>query len=286
MRQLRLGIGALCLVAACVIIVIALQDGSKPEAPRNAAAAAPVEDPKFARILVASESIARGRRIEARMISTIRVESQAFAKGFSRPEEVVGTVALHDIAAGQIILRSAVFSGPDARPGLAILVPDGMRAVALRVTDEIAVGNFVRPGDRIDVQIVLASDQLAKLQGLAVTSSVPPASALFLQNLEVLSVGEVLAAGRDDKAQHMQNITVAVTPEQALKIAAVRQVGVFYLSLRHPADDRLLPGIKARVSEATLGLADADPRPASRSAPTGRPVEMILGDQEVVERRP
>jgi pilus assembly protein CpaB len=257
---------------------------SDPEPPRGAAAAAPADASPFAPVLTAAEAIRRGHRIERRMVSILRVGGPPPARAFSRVEDVAGAVALEDIAAGQIILRDAVVSGPDARPGLSILVPPGMRAVALRVTDEIAVGNFVRPDDRVDIQLVLSSDQLAKLHNRPVTSSVSPESALFLQNVQVLSVGEALTATKDDKAQRMQNLTVAVTPEQALRIAAVKQVAMFYLTLRHPTDERVLPPIKARVTDALLLPRPDGGRPA-RPESRGS-VEMILGDRQVDQKRP
>jgi pilus assembly protein CpaB len=284
MGHLRLAIGAFCLVAACVAAFFAMQGvlWPDPEPQRGAAVAAPADTSPFAPVLTAAEPIRRGHRIERRMVAILRIDGPPPARAFSRIDDVAGAVALEDIAAGQIILRNAVVSGPDARPGLSILVPPGMRAVALRVTDEIAVGNFVRPDDRVDIQLVLPSDQLAKLQNRPVTSSVSPESALFLQNVQVLSVGEALTADKDDKAQRMQNLTVAVTPEQG--IAAVKQVGMFYLTLRHPTDERVLPPIKARVTDALL-LPQSESRRQARPDSHG-PVEMILGDRQVDQRRP
>jgi pilus assembly protein CpaB len=287
MRHLRLAVGAFCLLAACVAAFFAMQGAlwsDAPAPPRGAATAAPADASPFAAVLVAAEPIRRGHRIERRMVATLRVDGAPPARAFTRADDVAGGVALEDIDAGQIVLRGAVKTGADARPGLSILVPPGMRAVALRVTDEIAVGNFVRPDDRVDIQLVLPSDRLAKLSNRPVTSTVSPESALFLQNVQVLSVGEALTADKDNKAQRMQNLTVAVTPEQALHLAAVKQVGMFYLTLRHPTDERVLPRIKARVTDALLVPPSEVPRRAGRDS--RGPIEMILGDRQVDHRRP
>jgi len=108
---------------------------------------------------------------------------------------------------------------------------------------------------------------------------------VLLQHIRVLSVGEALTVEQDDKAIRMQNITVAVTPEQALLVALAKQVGLFYLALRNPGDDAAVTDRTADV-DALIGAPPA--LPAAKAAPSRPPpapahrIEMILGAETSV----
>ncbi|MDD3443883.1 MAG: Flp pilus assembly protein CpaB [Zavarzinia sp.] len=232
-------------------------------------------------VVVALRDIGRGEKIEQAQLTTLRVQGPAPAGSISDPRTALGAVALTALPAGQIVLQSTILApGDTTKPGLSVLVPEGMRAVAIRVNDEVAVGNFLRADDLVDIQLVLANNAL----GPAEEGGNPERreSRVVLQALRVLSVGEALTEENGDKAIRMQNITVAVTPEQALVLAVAKQSGNFYLALRNPTDN-----VEAQVKPVRLEdlVGAARPRPTSESAGAlpepavvaPRQVEVILG---------
>lgn len=283
--RLKLVAGALLLAASFALAVFSLQPSR--ETPEQgvvkASVTAEVPPANMTRRLVAARRIGRGERIGPQMVRTLQIEGVGSHGTLSKPGDAIGAVALEEIREGQFILATALTKDPDARPGLSVLVPAGYRAVALRVNDEVAVGNFLRADDLVDIQLVLPSDQVARLRGIPVSEGAPPESRVLLEKVRVLSAGEALTVDESGKAIRMQNITVAVTPEQALHIAVAKQVGTFYLSLRNPLDTGR-SDVGSVTARRLIGAAPAEAEPpAAKPAPpakrTGRRIQMILGDE-------
>jgi len=205
--------------------------------------------PELLSVVVARQPIGRGQRVGAELLSELRVEPPLPPGAMRDPAGIVGAVALYDIPQGQIVTEGSLVLDKGARPGLSILVPDGLRAVALRVNDEVSVGNFVRAGDRVDIQLVLPSDRVARVEGQDIRRGDHTVSSVLLQNVLILSTGETLAAVEGHKAAPMKNITVAVSPEDALLLAIAKDAGTFSLALRNPAD-------KAVISASRMHLDD------------------------------
>ncbi len=264
MDRFKLLAGLGCLLVALALGATTLfraQVSTPSNAPPAQMTAAPVSV-----AVTAAKDIRRGDKITPDMLSSLKLASRRPSGSFARDEDVVGAIALIDIKAHQLVLATALLRQADARPGLSVLVPAGKRAVALRVNDEVAVGNFIRPDDRVDIELVIPADQRAKIQGKTVVGAGDPESRILLEDIAVLSVGEALAVDKNDKAIRMQNVTVAVTPQQALQIAVAKEVGQFYLSLRHPADDG--PAKTGTITAREL----FGPSRTSQSAPPASPV--------------
>lgn len=245
--------------------------------------------PSAAAVTVAAKDIKRGDRLTLDMLSSLQLAQKRPVGALDRPADVVGAVAIEDIKAGQILLNSSISHDKNVRPGLSALVPAGMRAMALRVNDESAVGDFLRPDDTVDIELVLPADKLAKIRGENVSTAGRPETQTLLQDIKVLTVGETLTVTQNDKAVRMQNLTVAVTPKQALLLGLGTQVGSFYLALRHPSDT-------AESSVQPAGVDDIlhESTPAAKSAvATSSPrrhntpqITIIEGTREVQEDAP
>jgi pilus assembly protein CpaB len=152
--------------------------------------------------------------------------------------------------------------------GLAPMIAEGQRAVSVRVNDVIGVAGFVQPGMRVDV----------------VVTGRPPGSndsmtRTVLQNVTVLSAGQVLQAGPKGNAINAPVVTLQVTPEEAEVLVLAAGEGHIQLVLRNPADRKReategtalssLYGVRARPMTAAGDFKDPDPPP--RSPPMPRP---------------
>lgn len=107
------------------------------------------------------------------------------------------------------------------------MVSPGMRAISLSVSSSNTMDNSVVPGNRIDL--------LALLDDLEI-----PEAVVVLEDVKVIAVGDVLTYDeyRSDGERSYSNITVEVTPEQGLRLTAVREraQGEFILMLRNQCD--------------------------------------------------
>lgn len=255
-------------------------------------AATPAVQAGAVQAVVAAKPIYRGQTITAADLGVLAVTGEAPAGAIREISGAVGKAATVDIPQNQLVLTSSLTGGA-AGAGLAPLVPAGMRAISMDVTAEIAVANFIRPGDHVDVEIFLPRGVVNP----AAQGPDPSEASGLLRNILVLAVGPQTSAqpqddakSPDEQAQARENrtVTVAMTPEQVSKFVLARGLGRFYLTLRNPTD--MDPGSAGRAQLASIRggamaatpVANA-PRPVRRAAAPRQPIEVVVeGRREVI----
>jgi pilus assembly protein CpaB len=241
-------------------------------------------------VVVASTDLSLGAELKPEHVKVLSFPAgQAPEGSFAQPQEVVGRGLIVSVVKGEPILPSKL-AAKEAGAGLPPVIPDGMRAVSVRVNEVIGVAGYVLPGTHVDVITTLSPTQ----QTTDTTSKV------VLANVLVLTAGTRMEQDqKDGKPVQVTVVTMAVTPEQAELLALASTEGKIQLALRNPLDQTApaTPGIKPAVM---LGVAKGSPAPrTSEKAKPGQAVtvaqavaapvptvEIIRGDkraQEVVK---
>ena len=102
-------------------------------------------------VMVAANDLQVGARVEQRDIKIIRIPNADMPPGAPRRKaDVIGHGVIIPISKGEFILPNRL-AGENAGAGLPSLIPPGMRAVSVRVTEVVSVAGFVTPGTRVDV---------------------------------------------------------------------------------------------------------------------------------------
>src|SRR5690606_13583677 len=83
-------------------------------------------------IMVAAREVRRGQVIGMDDITEMSIYGVGPSGAFRSPEALIGRVATLDLVPGQIFLAATVSSDP-AAAGLAALVPEGYRALGVRI---------------------------------------------------------------------------------------------------------------------------------------------------------
>lgn len=220
---------------------------------------------------------------------------------FTNLDDVVKHVPLVDIDAG------APVTGRYFKEGnvLAKVIPAGFQALSIEVTDIIAVGNFVRPGDIVDVLLYLRPGAAGSS---GTTTADQAQSRVLLKDVRVLAYEERIIDRpegiKDDKngePQHRQRTAVLAIPDaDTTKVMLGVSMGEIRLSLHsqnpeaehvEPVGENGLPlsakAIAARDASKvpdkaiTAGeLSRVRPSPKARNA--NPPIEVIRGSK--VER--
>jgi len=153
---------------------------------------------------------------------------------FHAVEEVVGRVPAERIIEGEYVRRERL-ADPEAGVGLNAIIPRGQRALSMNISDGSAVSGFLNPGNYVDVLVTVSSnDPKDPNHGL-------PQTITMLQAQKILAVNSRLGSeeadgpGRDG-AQHAPSVTLAVTPEDAEKLAHAYSAGSVTLTLRNDVD--------------------------------------------------
>jgi len=227
-------------------------------------------------VVMAADDIQVGTKLEAHDVHVVTLPQSAVPPGaFSGTSQVLGRGAILPVSKGEFILPSKL-AALNAGTGLPSMIPQGMRAVSVRVNDVVSVAGFVQPGTHVDVLATGSGGNERQ------TTTV-------LENVLVLAVGKSLDRNPLADAQTAPVITLAVSPDDAQKLALVSQEGRIQLSLRNPMDTRK-GGIGAtRTSSLYLGEKPVatEPKPkahrvvAKVPAPPPAPyqVEMIRGSK-------
>lgn len=229
-------------------------------------------------VVVAAEDIPVGIKLTAKDVRVITLPQSAVPPGaFTTTTKILEPArgVILPISKGEFILPSKL-AAENAGAGLPSLIPQGMRAVSVRVNDVVSVAGFVQPGTHVDV---LATGNGTGSERQTTT---------VLENVLVLAVGKSLDRNAAADAQTAPVITLAVSPDDAQKLALVSQEGRIQLSLRNPVDTKkggidatrtssLYAGDKPQVTVSIPRVHKVAAKPPAPPAPYA--VEMIRGSK-------
>ena len=114
---------------------------------------------------------------------------------------------------------------PEDRGFLSAIVENGMRAVAVPISEASAAGGFILPNDRVDVILTRQVDGRNKTK-VSVTDTV-------LTNVKVLAINQSLRAGQDGlTVPEGRNAVLELDPLQSEILAKITASGTVTLALR------------------------------------------------------
>ena len=242
-------------------------------------------------VVVAATGLDLGAALRAEDLRTINWPSEAVPAGtFSNPQELVGRGLISPVSQNEPLLPGKL-APVGAGAGLPPMIPDGMRAVSVRVNDVIGVAGYVLPGTKVDVLVTLNPTNQTEDR----------TSKVILNNVTVLTAGTRIERDveKDNKPISVSVVTLLVDPLQSEALTLASTEGKIQLALRNPLDKTVppTPGIRPAI---LLGRSAAAPRAAvSRTArvrpaapapvvaaPAPEPlptVEIIRGDKRAQE---
>jgi pilus assembly protein CpaB len=163
----------------------------------------------------------------------------------------VGRGVLVPMVPNEPVLASKL-AGEGSGAGLTSTIPDGMRAVSIKVNDVIGVAGFVVPGTRVDVILSGSPNSQGEIS----------MSKVILENIQVLTAGQNLATDDTGQPLNVQVVTLLVTPEQSQTLALAQVDGRIQLALRNPMDLRETnPNVTRRENLFAGGSSLASPAP-------------------------
>src|SRR5262245_50213504 len=208
----------------------------------------------LSKVAVAKVQIPFGTKILAEQVTIVQFPKESTPDGtFESPEKLVGRVAVTNIGAREPITEGRLAPGGTAA-GLSAVIPEGYRAMTVKVDDVVGISGFIMPGTLVDVVVVINPDTAvtAGMQG--------PISKIVLQNIKVLANGQNIdQPGNQREANSVKAVTLQVTPEQAEKLALASTEGKLQLVMRNSIDqgDEQTTGINKR---SLLGGEHAAPQ--------------------------
>ena len=187
--------------------------------------------PTTTKALVAARNLELGAVIKDTDIKDAPWPGALPPSAVQKREDVVGRGVTTAIYEGEPIVENRL-APKGAGGGLAAMIPEGMRAVAVRVNDVVGVAGFVVPGMRVDV---LISGNPPGPNG----STEGSLTRTLLQNIEVLSAGQDFKKDNEGKPLGVGVVNLLVTPEQAEMLSLASNQTTIQLVLRNPLDTQV-----------------------------------------------
>lgn len=225
------------------------------------------------RVVAAASDIKLGTVLAASDLTTVEIQGPVPKGAILKPDQVIGRGVSSEIYQGEAILESRL-APAGSGGGLASIIPQGMRALAVKVDQVVGVAGFVTPGMRVDV---LASGNPPG----ATSSTQGTVTKTILQNIQVLSAGTDIQKNAEGKPQQVQVVNLLVTPEQAQTLSLASGELKIQLILRNPLDTKV-----SKVSSDSMGQIFGEPSApvavshrAPKAAPKEFTIQVINGSQ-------
>jgi pilus assembly protein CpaB len=174
-------------------------------------------------VVVAVQDMPTGTLLQEGMLTTMPWPSATPLKDPVRSVQAgVGRVLSMPLFKDEPVVQGKL-APPGEKGGLSAQIPNGRRAVTVKVNEVVGVAGFALPGNFVDV-MVSTTDQ-----------SNHPLSKIVLERIQVLAVAQDIHTP-EGKPKVVNAVTLEVSPEQAEAIDLARSIGTLSLVLRNQRD--------------------------------------------------
>jgi pilus assembly protein CpaB len=222
-------------------------------------------------LVVSVKPLSVGTTIKPEDVKVIKVPAAQFpVGGIANVEEAIDRPVVSNILLDEPIHEGRLATRGSG-VGLAPIIPEGMRAVSLRVNEVVGVAGFVLPGMRVDILVTGRP-----------TGGEQTVTKTVLQNILVLSAGQTVEPEDQARAISVATVTLLVTPAQAEKLTLASNEGKVQLVLRNGSDQQVAETDGSRADELYTGTKSRqarEPRPRTvvrREAPAPAPAPVYM----------
>ena len=181
------------------------------------------------RILIAQGEIKVGEVIDSRSIALEKWPKNKVPSGtLTSLDEVKGRRTRQQIFEGEPILEGKLISEDELDQEASERIRSGYRAVTVKVQEDVAVGNLLKPGDTVDVLVFLKKND--SIPGTMMKT--------ILQNVRVFAVNDRMDRLTDKMGKNIKakTVTLEVKPSQVELISLADSIGRIRLSCRRSDD--------------------------------------------------
>ena len=231
-------------------------------------------------VVVAKVEIPVGSRIIPEQLVIAQFPADVTPEGAisTIDENLIGRVVVTAISPRDPITESKL-APVGSLGGLSSVIPEGYRAMTVKVDDVVGVSGFIMPGTLVDIVVVIQPPKGSANEEMI--------SKIVLQNIKVLANGQNIDKPKNDREveRSVRAITLQVTPEQAEKLALASSEGKLQLVMRNSvdqADEQTSGANKRSLLNGERAMIAPEPGIGSTAAPKAAPTS----PRRVVAPRP
>jgi pilus assembly protein CpaB len=173
-------------------------------------------------VIVAAADISPGTSLSSQLVKKDSWPLKVVPpKSASSMGDIEGRVVMVPIPQGSAILFS-MLAPEGTAAGLSGILPDGKRALTVKVDEVAGVGGFIHPGDHVDV-----------LVDLPIKDATEHFSKTILHDISVLTIGQIWQQKGDNKPVVVNTVTLELTPHESEVLNLASNEGKIRLALRN-----------------------------------------------------
>jgi pilus assembly protein CpaB len=241
MRLSRVIVLGVALGAGGIAAVLALNlTSSQP--PQQQQAVEPPQQPVNKQVLVATKDIPMGTTLNSGLVTWQDWPSTGMSDKFivrssssEGTDQVMGAIARASFYQGEPIVDAKLVRSDQGF--MSAILPEGMRAVATKISAATGAGGFILPNDRVDVIMTRHANNSDITANQYITETV-------LHNVRVLAIDQTIEDQNGEKVVVGQTATLELTPQQAEILTVAEQMS-----------DRLTLALRS-IEDAKSGPSD------------------------------
>lgn len=223
-------------------------------------------------VVVAARQIPLGTKLADEDVQIIQWPASAVPEGIATAtSEVIGRSVISDLQLNEPVLEGKL--ADTGLHGMIPLIPEGMRALSVKVDEVVGVAGFVTPQTRVDVILIMQPPGQRESRGQVI-----------LQNIRALASNQQITESEDGQPVVSTVVTVLVTPDEAEKLSLAAAQGRIQMALRNSLDLESVETDGETESRlfSTGAPTASRPRPrtrvgTTRAAPSEAIIEMYQG---------
>jgi pilus assembly protein CpaB len=216
-------------------------------------------------VVIAAGDISPGTALTSQLIKTESWPAKVIPpRSASSFREIMGRVAMLPIPQGNPILLS-MLAPEGTAAGLSGILPDGMRALTVKVDEVAGVAGFIHPGDHVDV-----------LVDLPIQDNKEHLSKTILSDVSVLTTGQIWQQKGENKPVVVSTVTLELTPYQSEVLNLASNQGKIRLALRNRSN-KTMAQTQGVTTSVLINGVKSEEKVAAKTNRVEKGVEVIKG---------
>jgi pilus assembly protein CpaB len=218
-------------------------------------------------VFIAAADISPGTALSSQAVKTVTWPQAVIPPNCATSmQEIENRVVKVPIPQGNPILFS-MLAPEGTSAGLSGILPDGKRALTVKVDEVAGVGGFIHPGDHVDV-----------LVDLTIKDSQEHFSKTILHDIAVLTIGQIWQPkGDDNKPVLVNTVTLELTPHESEVLNLASNQGTIRLALRNRSNKTVAQTEGVSTSFLLNGVTNKKEPTVAVPARAEKNIEVIKG---------
>lgn len=205
------------------------------------------------RVAVAAKDLPWGTKLTKEMLGEKIFSKDNLPAGhFTTAASVQNRVLILPVKRNEIITGDKLAPVSVTTGGVAAVISEGKRAIAVKGNKVLGLAGFIQPGDRVDVLVTVKNPDGQK-KSSEVTKTV-------LQDILVLATGtEIEKPAKGEKPSQVDVYTLEVTPEEGEELGLAATQGTLHFALRNVLDKQVVLTRGANLPRVLAAYRDEKP---------------------------